>query len=284
MLGALIGDIAGSTRESRRSKVRSRDFELFPDGSHMTDDSFMTMAVLDGAVRGLGDPRRTHIEIATAMREFGQTHRRRGYGGMFGRWLDDYSLGAYNSFGNGAAMRVSPIAWLYGSLEEVETYAMISAMPTHGHPEGLRGARAVAGSIFLALEGAGKDDIEGYVTGRCGYELPESVEYLRETYEFDVTCGGSVPPAVLCFLSSGSFEECIRNVIYIGGDCDTLAAIAGGIAEAMWGIPAALREEALSVIERDRTSGLRPEVEKRANALAYIRGAHRRELPPEDRY
>lgn len=284
MLGAIIGDMAGSKHEFRVGKIDSYNFPFFEEGSFMTDDSILTLAVMDGAVRGLNDPEASRIEIAKSFKLYARTHAHRGYGGRFRAWFGSDSLEGYNSLGNGAAMRVSPIAYLYDNLEDVEKYAEISAMPTHDHPEGIRGARAIAGAIFLALNGASKAAIETYIVQRCGYELPESVAWLRENHSFDVTCAGSVPPAVRCFLEADKFEDCIRNCIWIGGDADTNAAIAGGIAEAFWGIPYDIVDAAYRVIDKDRTPGLRPEVERRVAALRYIRAARRYELPPEDRY
>lgn len=285
MLGAMIGDIVGSTREFLRQKIERYDFPLFPNGSFMTDDSILSMAVMDGAVRGLNAPEASRIEIARAIKAFARNngHPSRSYGGRFMGWVDSDSLEGYNSLGNGSAMRVSSIAYLYDSLDDVEKYAEISAMPTHDHPEGIRGARTVAGAIFLALEGSTKGEIGRYVESR-GYELPPSVEWLREHNRFDERCAQTVPPAVRCFLDADSFETCIRNCIWIGGDVDTIAAIAGGIAEAMWGIPHEIRDAAYFTIEHDPTPGLLPEVTRRCDALKYIRAARRYELPPADIY
>lgn len=248
----------------------------------MTDDSILSMAVMDGAIRGLNDEEASRAEIAKSIKAYARTHRRRGYGSRFQSWIDSDSLEGYNSLGNGSAMRVSSIAYLYGSLEQVERFAEISAMPTHDHPEGVLGAKATAGAAFLALEGASKDEIERYVVS-CGYELPPSVEYLRETYRFDERCRQTVPPAIRCVLDADSFEECIRNCIWIGGDVDTVGAIAGGIAEAMWGVPDEIRDGAFETIERDSTPGLLPEVVSRYRALHLIRSIRKGELPPEDK-
>lgn len=279
MLGAIIGDMSGSTREFARTKIASWDFPLFEKGSAMTDDSILTLAVMDGAVRGLGDAGASRLEIARSIKAYSRAFPGRGYGGRFAGWILSDSLDGYGSFGNGSAMRVSSIAYLYEDIDEVEAFARISALPTHDHAEGVRGAQAIAGAISLALHGADKAAIERYVTERHGYALPQSVEHLRREHAFSETCMISVPAAARCFLDADSFESCIRNAVWIGGDADTEAAIAGGIAEAMWGVPRDLAEDAYSTIEKYDEPGLADEVRARCTALAYIMRAHRGDLP-----
>lgn len=282
MFGALIGSIAGSTRESREWKVESYDFPLIEQGAHMTDDSILALAVADGAMRGLNDVKRSYDEVARSLRLYARAHPDRGYGRAFREWMQSDDAPPYASAGNGAAMRAAPIAWLYGTLEEVETFAMVSAMPTHSHPEGLRGARAAAGAAFLALDGASMSEIESYLTGRCGYALPASVEELRATHSFDVSSAATVPAAARCFLSSESFEQAIRSAIYIGGDTDTQAAIAGAMAEARWGVPQEIADDALRAIDSDRVPGLRTDIMTRITAVRHARALLRGQMPPAD--
>lgn len=279
MLGAIIGDMSGSTREFARTKIARYDFPLFEKGSAMTDDSILTLAVMDGAVRGLNDEEASRREIARSIKAYARAFPGRGYGGRFAGWIQSESLDGYGSFGNGSAMRVSSIAHLYEDLDEVEKYARISALPTHDHAEGIRGAQVIAGAMSLALHGADKAAIERYVVERHGCVLPASVERMREEHSFSETCMVSVPAAVRCFLDADTYETCIRNAIWIGGDADTEAAIAGGIAEAMWGVPNEIAEEAYRTIEKYDAPGLADEVRSRCSALAYIRRAKRGELP-----
>lgn len=247
MLGAIIGDIVGSPYEFTSDK--RKDFPLFAADSRLTDDSLMTVAVGCAVVTAdLRDEAHFKATLARFMREIGRLYPNAGYGGMFYRWLFDDAMGAYGSFGNGSAMRVSPVAWVAASLEEAERLAAWSAEVTHDHPDGVRGAQAVAAAIYLAREGKTKSEIRAYI-GQRYYALDFTLDEIRPTYRFDVTCAGSVPQAVVAFLEAEDFEDAIRNAVSLGGDCDTQAAMAGAIAEAYFGIPEALQESALSFMD-----------------------------------
>ena len=242
MLGAIIGDIVGSIYEFESEK--SKDFELFTPKSRLTDDSLMTLAVGCACTKAdLNDEEDFKSWVIYYMRKIGREFPNAGYGYNFGMWLRSDVCGAYNSFGNGSAMRVSPVARVAQSLEEAEKLAKWSSEVTHNHPEGIKGAQAVAAAIYLAKTGKSKAEIKEYIEQNY-YELDFTLDEIRPTYEFDVTCQGSVPQAIQCFLEAADFEDAIRNAVSLGGDGDTQAAIAGSIAEAFYGIPDSLKEEA----------------------------------------
>ena len=235
MLGAILGDIIGSTYEF--GSIKTKHFPLFRPGCGPTDDSIMTIAVGRACVDGdITDKEDFQSKVAYHMRRLGRMYLNAGYGGMFYRWLLDSRMGPYGSFGNGSAMRVSPVAYAASSLEETEKLAAWSASVTHDHPDGIAGAQAVAGSIFLARKKESKETIRKYVEDNY-YPLNFTLDEIRPSYRFDVTCQGSVPQAIVCFLESESFEDAVRNAVSIGGDCDTQGAMAGAIAEAFYGIP-----------------------------------------------
>ena len=238
MIGAIIGDIVGSVYEW--NNIKTKDFPLFQEDSTFTDDSVMTAAVALALMDG-GAPQ----DYVRTMRLLGRQFPDAGYGGRFDGWLRTRWPKPYNSFGNGSAMRVSPVAWFYDALEDVERAAEISAAVTHNHPEGIKGAQATAAAAFLARRGSGKAEIRQYVEERFGYDLSRTLAEIRPGYAFDVTCQGSVPEAIIAFLESTDFEDAIRNAVSIGGDSDTIAAITGAIAEAAYGVPPKLREQAL---------------------------------------
>ena len=238
MIGAIIGDIVGSVYEW--NNIKTKDFPLFQADSIFTDDSVMTAAVALALMDG-GAPQ----DYVRTMRLLGRQFPDAGYGGRFDGWLRTRWPKPYNSFGNGSAMRVSPVAWFYDALEDVERAAEISAAVTHNHPEGIQGAQATAAAAFLARKGSGKAEIQQYVEERFGYDLSRTMAEIRPGYAFDVTCQGSVPEAIIAFLESTDFEDAIRNAVSIGGDSDTIAAITGAIAEAAYGVPPKLREQAL---------------------------------------
>ena len=222
MIGAIAGDVIGSAFEWRN--VRTTDFELFGDGSTFTDDTVLTVAVADCILGGKG--------YAAALKDYGRKYPDAGYGGMFSNWLRADSLEPYNSFGNGSAMRVSPVGFAFGTLEEVMEEAKRSAEVTHNHPEGIKGAQAVASAIFLARQGAKKEGIRRFVEDTFDYDLSRTLDAIRPVYTFDETCQGSVPQAITAFLESDSYEDAIRKAISIGGDSDTIACMTGGIAQA----------------------------------------------------
>lgn len=242
MLGAIIGDIIGSPYEFESEKTK--DFELFTADSDLTDDSMMTIAVGCACVKAeLHDEQDFKSWLIYYMRKIGREFPFAGYGHHFFRWIKSDFMGAYNSFGNGSAMRVSPVAWVAESLEETEKLAKWSAEVTHNHPEGIKGAQAVAAAIYLARTGKSKAEIKEYIEQNY-YTLDFTLDEIRPSYEFDVTCQGSVPQAIQCFLESTDFEDAVRNAISLGGDGDTQAAMAGAIAEAYYGIPDDIKEEA----------------------------------------
>jgi ADP-ribosylglycohydrolase len=237
MIGAIIGDIAGSVYEFTGNK--RLDVPLFPEGCDFTDDSIMTVATAE-AVLGDGD-------YCNAFRKYGARYPSPmgGYGQRFGQWLVTANAPAYGSWGNGAAMRVSPIGFAFDRLDDVLKEAARSAAVTHDHPEGIKGAQATAAAIWFGRQHASKNEIRAHVTQRFGYDLSRSVDEMREHYKFNESSQKTVPEALTAFLDSHDFEDAIRIAISLGGDADTLACITGGIAEAFYsGIPDTLRLEA----------------------------------------
>lgn len=247
MLGAIIGDIVGSIYEFKSDKTKN--FLLLSPGCSPTDDSLMTMAVGMACVSSnIQDESEFKRTLSSLMREIGRQYPDVGYGGDFYSWLMSDTMGPYGSYGNGSAMRVSPVAYAEDTLEDVERLAKWSAEVTHDHPEGISGAQAVAAAIFLAKEGKSKEEIRSYIEEKY-YDLDFTLDEIRPSYSFDVTCMGSVPQAIECFLEAEDFEDAIRNAISLGGDGDTIAAIAGAIAEAYFGIPDELQEEAMEYMD-----------------------------------
>jgi ADP-ribosylglycohydrolase len=246
MLGAIAGDIIGSIFEFHNAD--RIDFPLLGSGCHFTDDSVLTIAVADALLSDC-----PYVEKIKAYYHF---YPHAGYGGNFRRWAASASLQPYNSFGNGSAMRVSPVAYAFDDLDTVISEATRSADCTHNHPEGIKGAQAVAAAIFWARKGRTKEDIRGEIENRFGYCFSDTVQNLHGSYRFDETCQGSVPQAITAFLESHDFESAIRNAIYIGGDSDTLACMAGAIAEAYYGgVPLPVREFVFQRLD-ERLSGV----------------------------
>ena len=235
MLGAIIGDIAGSRFEFNNH--RSKDFELFTPDCEATDDSIMTLCVAQALMDAEGDADALSGAAVRRMREIGRNYPHCGYGGRFYRWIfGAHDPQPYNSFGNGAAMRVSPVGFYAGSEDEVKRLSHAVTAVSHDHPEGLKGAEATAMAIFMARNGADKAAIRERIE-RDYYKINFTLDEIRPTYRFNETCQDSVPQALEAFFESTSFEDAIRNAISIGGDSDTLAAIAGGVAEAYYGVP-----------------------------------------------
>lgn len=239
MLGAITGDIIGSRFEFNGTK--STDFSLFGRGCRYTDDSAMTVAVAEWL---LDDTKHTFEALEQKMVKYGELDPDAGYGGKFYNWLfwpdklwEDGIRRPYNSWGNGSAMRVSAVGWMFDTLEETEYIAEISASITHNHPEGIKGAQATAVAIFMARNGASKDEIKKYVSEKFEYNLNRTIEQIRPEYEFEVSCQKSVPEAIIAFLDSTDYETSIRLAVSLGGDADTQACIAGSIAEAYYGMP-----------------------------------------------
>lgn len=227
-----MGDIIGSVYEHR--PIKTKDFPLFHPHCRFTDDTVLTIAIANAILTG-----HTYLE---SVRQIGQRYPGAGYGGSFMRWLHADVPIPYNSWGNGSAMRVSPVGFAFRTEEDVLREAARTAVISHNHPEGIKGAQATALSVFLARTGTGKETIRAVVEKRFGYDLARTVDSVRPSYSFDSSCQGTVPEAIICFLDSKSYEDAIRNAISLGGDSDTLACITGGIAEAFYGaIPAHIR-------------------------------------------
>ena len=241
MLGAIIGDIVGSIYEWNNH--RSKEFELFGPKCDFTDDTVMTLAIAEGLMAG-----GTEKDYVRAMQRLGRAYPGRGYGCRFREWLYMTVPAPINSFGNGSAMRISPVAWAFDSIEEVEEAARITALPTHCHPEGIKGAQATAAAIFLARTGRSKEEIRTYIEKKYKYNLHRTMDKIRPVYQFNETCQATVPEAIVAFLESDGFEDAIRCGVSLGGDTDTLTAITGSIAEAAYGIPEDIRRTALSFL------------------------------------
>lgn len=244
MLGAIIGDIVGSVYEF--NNIRTMKFPLFTDKNFFTDDTVMTLAVAEILQNGYVND---NDKVIDTLKKWGRAYPDSGYGGRFYQWLFGPSRNAYGSFGNGSAMRVSACGWYGNSEEEVKDLATKVTIVTHNHPEGLKGAIVVATCIYYARIGKSKAFIKDYI--EKFYDVDFSYEELRKNYKFSATCQDSVPEALYCFLISDSFEETIRTTISIGGDCDTTSAIAGAIAEAFFGIPDNIKEEALKRLPKE---------------------------------
>ena len=246
MIGAIAGDIIGSVYEF--DNIKTTDFPLFGPGSAFTDDTVHTVALAETIMSG--------GSYADKLKEYYAYYPHAGYGGMFSAWASSAHSEPYNSYGNGSAMRVSPVGYAFGTLEEVLRRAEESAAVTHNHPEGIKGAQATAAAIFLARQGEGKEAIREYVEGAFAYDLGEPLDSIREWYYFNETCQETVPQAIIAFLESHSYEDAIRKVISIGGDSDTLAAITGGIAQAFYGgVPGDIAHKALQLLD-DRLRGI----------------------------
>lgn len=263
MIGAIIGDIVGSVYEWHN--IKTKDFPLFRESCFFTDDTVMTVAVSEALKKdGTAD------DFIDEMKKWGRLYPHAGYGGYFRSWLFTDSRKPYKSWGNGSAMRVAACGWvvplqqpLDDGLDLVQAIAKRSAEVTHNHPEGIKGAQAVAASIYIMREAARKGEVEAYkgslkraITGWFGYNLDRTLDEIRPTYEFDVSCQGTVPEAIIAFLESTGFEDAIRNAISLGGDSDTLAAITGSIAEAAYGVPEEIRSQALGFLDDQLRSAL----------------------------
>ena len=256
MLGAITGDIIGSIYEA--NNIKTKKFDLFTDKNRFTDDTVMTFAVAEALMNGGGDE-----NFIRFMKRYGLLYPRAGYGGTFVRWLASDTTEPYNSCGNGSAMRVSSCGWIANldipieeGLKLTEDLAKKSAEVTHNHPEGIKGAQATAASIFFMRHGKSKNAIKeykeklkDYIKDRFEYDLDFTIDEIRPIYRFDVSCQGSVPPAIVSFLESENFEDAIRNAISIGGDSDTIGAITGSVAEAAYGIPEDIKEKAMSYLD-----------------------------------
>lgn len=243
MTGAIAGDIIGSVYEF--DNIKTTDFPLFTNKSDYTDDTIMTVAVTDWLLNG-GD-------LAKVMQRYGREYPypTGGYGGRFSGWLREKDPLPYNSWGNGSAMRVSAVGWMFDSLEKTLEVAKETAVVTHNHPEGIKGAQATAAAIYLARTGKSKQDIKLYIETTFSYDLGRTCDEIRPFYRFNESCQGTVPEAIIAFLDSSDFENAIRLAVSLGGDSDTLACITGGIAEAFYGIPEDIKEKIVKILPNE---------------------------------
>ena len=225
MLGAIAGDIIGSVYEG--NPIKTKEFPLFSPYCRFTDDTVLTVAIAKAILEGR--------EYVDTVRELGRKYINAGYGAMFLKWLNSPDPTPYNSWGNGSAMRVSPIGFAFDTKDKVLLEAKKSSEITHNHPEAIKGAQAVAYCIYLCRKKIGKEEIRQEISRSFGYDLEFTVEEIRPSYHFDVSCKGTVPPAIICFLDSDSYEDAVRNAVSLGGDSDTLACITGAISEAYYG-------------------------------------------------
>ena len=242
MYGAILGDIIGSPYEFDRGN-KSKEFPLFSEESTYTDDTVMTIAVAEAFMDAPEDEAEIEKRLVESMQKWGHRYPGAGYGLRFCDWLEADEPQPYNSFGNGSAMRVSSVAWLYNDLDTVRRMARLSAEVTHNHPEGIKGAEATASAIFLARTGHSKTEIKAYLEDYFGYDLSRSCDEIRPSYRHVESCQETVPEAITAFLEGDSFEDVIRTAVSLGGDCDTLTAIAGSIAEGFYGVPEELKRE-----------------------------------------
>ena len=242
IIGAISGDIIGSVYE--RNSIKTKDFELFSPYSCFTDDTVMTL----GIAKWLCEDRDSMEVLIECVQNIGNQYPNAGYGRNFSQWLNQVDPQPYGSWANGSAMRVSPVAWVGNSLEEVQKLAKMSAIITHDHPEGIKGAQATALAIMMARQGCGKEDIRTEIEKRFEYNLQFTCDEIRPTYTWGGTCQDSVPQAIVAFLDGKDFEDSVRNAISIGGDSDTIGCITGSIAEAYFGVPDELRKQAIKYL------------------------------------
>ena len=242
MYGAILGDIIGSPYEFDMGD-KAKNFPLFSEDSYFTDDTVMTIAVAEAFLDASDDEDEIRQRLIQSMQKWGHRYPGAGYGARFICWLALKDATPYNSFGNGSAMRVSSVAWLYDDLDTVRRMARLSAEVTHNHPEGIKGAEATAAAIFLARTGSSKAEIKAYIENEFHYNLSRTCDEIRPTYYHVESCQETVPEAITAFLEGESFEDVIRTAVSLGGDCDTLTCIAGSIAEGYYGVPENLKQE-----------------------------------------
>ena len=244
MYGALLGDMIGAPYEFDRGK-KTKDFPLFVSDSEFTDDSVMTVAVAEALLNcpAGAEDEAVREELIRCMHRWGRRYPYAGYGARFIHWLRAAEPEPYGSCGNGSAMRVSAAGWLYDTLEETRHMARLTAEVSHNHPEGIKGAEAVASAIFLARTGKSKEEIREYIIREFGYDLSRTCDEIRPGYYHVETCQQTVPEAITAFMEGTDFEDVIRTAVSLGGDCDTLTCIAGSMAEAFYGVPEELKEE-----------------------------------------
>lgn len=258
MYGAILGDIIGSRFEFDRGG-KTKEFRLLTEQSGWTDDTVMTVAVAEALLQAGKDAGTDELEKACtkAMQKWGQRYPYAGYGARFIHWVSDPDPKPYNSFGNGSAMRVSAAGWLYDTVERTREAARATANVSHNHPEGIKGAECTAAVIFLARTVASKAEIEAYVKKEFGYVYSETLEQMRARHRHDESCMDTLPKALRAFFDGTDFEDVVRNAVSLGGDTDTIAAIAGAMGEAMYGVPEWLKEECRGRIRPDMRAVLR---------------------------
>ena len=245
IIGTIAGDVIGSSREFH--SIKTKDFRLFNRYSTFTDDTVMTLAIASWLLKD-----KNSIDVLISeVRKFGLDYPHAGYGGMFKKWLNQENPEAYGSWANGSAMRVSPCAWVADSLGEAQKLARMSAVITHDHPEGIKGALATSDAVYLARTGAEKEDIKSHIESKYHYDLSRRIDDIRPDYGFEVSCKHSVPESIICFLEAKDYEDTVRNAVSLGGDADTQAAIAGGIASAYWDVPAKITARTLKRLDNN---------------------------------
>lgn len=258
MLGAIFGDIVGSIYE--RHNVKCTDFQFITRYSHPTDDSIMTLAVAKALMETwdvwsdtsvLSSDRELAVlnALTVNMQSMGRAYPNAGYGGAFRRWIWSKDPQPYGSWGNGSAMRVSPVGWLCNTLDDVLRLATLTASVTHNSTEGIKGAQAIASCVFMARSGMNKSDMKQVCADLFGYNLSRTIDEIRPGYTFDVSCQGSVPEAIIAFIESDSYEDAIRLAVSLGGDSDTIACMTGAVAEAYYGMPLHFKEQALNILD-----------------------------------
>lgn len=268
MYGAILGDMIGAPYEFDRGK-KTKEFPLFTDESCFTDDTVMTIAVAEALMNTIGcPPEEVKTALVSSMQEWGNSYPDAGYGGRFFDWLFlSYDPQPYGSYGNGSAMRVASAGWLYDTLEETRRHARLSAEVTHNHPEGIKGAESVASAIYLARNGASKEEIRMYLISEFGYDLSRTCDEIRPDYYHVESCQETVPEAITAFLEGEDFEDVIRTAVSLGGDCDTLTCIAGSMAEAFYGVPYELVLACRSRLPKDMLQVLDRFAEKKNHML-----------------
>ena len=268
MFGAILGDIVGSPYEFNANNYKAKDFPLFCDRSEFTDDTVMTLAVAQ-ALMNAEEGEDLKARLVRSMQSIGRRYPYCGYGGRFFHWMFSKDPKPYESYGNGSGMRVSSVAWLCDDLESVRNLARITASVSHNHPEGYKGAEAIASAIFLARTGSTKDEIRDYIVQEFGYDLSRTCDEIRPTYRMDETCQGSVPEAITAFLEGTDFEDVIRTAVSLGGDSDTIADMAGAIAEGFYGVPGDLKKECMERLPLDLREILRQFCERTVTSPDY---------------
>ena len=246
IIGAIAGDVIGSAYEF--NPTRDHDFALFTPKSSFTDDTVLTMA---NALWLIDDEQHTHERLVEIMLDLCRRYPNRGYGGRFANWICAKDPQPYNSFGNGSAMRVSPVGYYAQTLEEALALAKVSAEVTHNHPEGIKGAQATAAAIFLARRGKSKQEIRDYVAQTFNYDLSRTLDEIRPTFTFDETCQRTVPEAITCFMEGKDYEDVVRLSVALAGDADTIAAIAGSISAAVDEVPNGITQQVIALLSEE---------------------------------